>query len=105
LDRGSKFFGGKPGYESAAIAEFLASIPCVTGFFSINGVLGRLDDSDLGSSDVSVFGSSSSYVLIGSRSGRPIFSPSKAAADDEEAIRLKAEDDEAERALAAEDEK
>ena len=65
LDRGSKFFGGKPGYESGAVAEYLPSIPCVTGFFS-NGVLGRLDDSDAGGSDVSVFGSSSSYVLIGS---------------------------------------
>lgn len=65
LDRGSKFFGGKPGYESSAVAEFLPSIPCVSGYFS-NGVLGRLDDSDVGGNDVSVFGSSSSYVLIGS---------------------------------------
>ena len=65
LDRGSKFFGGKPGYESGTVVEFLPSIPCVTGYFS-NGVLGRLDDSDVGGNDISVFGSSSSYVLIGS---------------------------------------
>lgn len=65
LDRGSKFFGGKPGYESGKIAEFLPSLPCISGFFS-NGVLGRLDDSITGSFDVSVHGSSSSYVLIGS---------------------------------------
>ena len=65
LDRGSKFFGGKPGYESGTIAEFLPSLPCVTGFFS-NGVIGRLDDSDAGSCEASVQGSASSYVLIGS---------------------------------------
>ena len=38
-------------------------------------------------------------------SGRPIFSPSQAAADEEEAIRQKAEKDAAELALAAEDDK
>lgn len=65
LDRGSKFFGGKPGYESGAVAEFLPSIPCVSGYFS-NGVLGRLSDSDAAGDDISVFGSSSSYVLLGS---------------------------------------
>jgi small ligand-binding sensory domain FIST len=65
LDRGNKFFGGKPGYESASITQFLPSLPCISGFFS-NGVLGRLDDFDTGSFDVSVHGSASAYVLIGS---------------------------------------
>ena len=65
LDRGNKFFGGKPGYESGAVVEYLPSIPCVTGYFS-NGVLGRFDDSSAIENDMSVFGSSSSYILLGS---------------------------------------
>lgn len=79
LDRGNKFFVGKPGYESTAIAQFLPSLPCMGGFFT-NGVLGKLDDSETGELDVMVHGSASTYVLIGSTSRRPIYSAAKAAA-------------------------
>ena len=67
LDRGSKFFPGKPGFESGAVSQFLPTVPCVTGFFN-NGVIGALEadvDSGLRES-ASVHGSASGYVLLGS---------------------------------------
>jgi hypothetical protein len=54
---------------------FPCSLPCVTGYCSNGGVLGhlsnggmlgRLDDSDSCGNDVSFFGNSSSYFLLGS---------------------------------------
>ncbi|KAL3918031.1 MAG: hypothetical protein SGILL_004436 [Bacillariaceae sp.] len=78
LDRGNKFFLGKPGFESSAVSQFLPTAPCIAGFFS-NGVIGALDtDDDLaGSEPATLNGSASGYVLIGSKSGRPVFSPAK----------------------------
>ena len=64
LDRGSKFFGGKPGFESSTVTGLVPSLPSVWGFFS-NGALGRLDDGDAGLGAM-VHGSASSYVLLGS---------------------------------------
>jgi indole-3-glycerol phosphate synthase len=80
LDRGSKFFGGKPGYESRKISEFVPAMPCIGGFCS-NGAIGELDGSDGGQVEVMVHGSASTYVLLGSASRRPIYSAAKAAAD------------------------
>ena len=79
LDRGNKFFNGKQGYESTAISQFVPSLPCLGGFFT-NGVLGKLDETEIGDMDVMVHGSASTYVLIGSASRRPIYSAAKAAA-------------------------
>ncbi|GKY93531.1 hypothetical protein MPSEU_000320500 [Mayamaea pseudoterrestris] len=102
LDRGNKFFLGKAGYESNAVATSLPGVPCIAGFFS-NGVIGQIDKSE--NKKVGVQGSASSYILIGSRSGRPIYSPASAASDEaSEQIRLAAQKAEATR-LAAEDEK
>ena len=79
LDRGSKFFKGKAGYETTAITQFVPSLPCLGGFFT-NGVLGKLDETEVGDMDVMVHGSASTYVLIGSASRRPIYSATAAAA-------------------------
>jgi indole-3-glycerol phosphate synthase len=101
LDRGSKFFSGKTGYESSAIARTLPGLPCITGFAS-NAVIGKMDDSD--NEKPGVQGSASSYVLIGSKSNRPVYSHAAAmaelaavndeeAADNAESMRLDAEDE------------
>lgn len=93
LDRGSKFFLGKSGYESSAAIRVMPSVPCVTGFFA-NGVIGKVDiDSD---APIGVQGSASGYFLISSKSGRPVFSAAaaaaeKAAREKEEAIERKAQ--------------
>jgi small ligand-binding sensory domain FIST len=64
LDRGSKFFGGKGGFESNTVGEYIPNIPCIAGYFS-NGVIGRLDD--LNDNEIEhVYGSASSYTLLGS---------------------------------------
>ncbi|KAL3939702.1 MAG: hypothetical protein SGBAC_005623 [Bacillariaceae sp.] len=75
LDRGSKFFNGKTGYESGAALDFLPTVPCINGFFS-NGVIGSLPSDSPQSEPASLYGSASGYVLFGSKSGRPIYSPS-----------------------------
>jgi len=67
LDRGNKFFGGKPGFESSVSMKMLPTIPAVAGFFS-NGVL---------TSGETVQGSASGYFLMGSKSGRPIYTPTE----------------------------
>ena len=67
LDRGSKFFLGKAGFESGATSQFLPTVPCISGFFS-NGVIGSLQ-SDLNSPQQepsSLYGSASGYILFGS---------------------------------------
>ena len=77
LDRGSKFFSGKNGFESSTISDFLPSVPCLSGFFG-NGVIGSMT-TDPGTSAVhdpaSMNGSASGYFLIGSKSNRPVYSP------------------------------
>jgi len=75
LDRGSKFFLGKQGFESSAVARMLPGIPCIAGFFS-NGIIGPMN-MDEGAKN-GVQGSASGYTLIGSKSGRPIYSPAAA---------------------------
>ena len=66
LDRGSKFFGGKAGFESSTVVNLLPSLPCLSGFFS-NGAIGRLDSNEPSSElDAVVHGSATGYFLIGS---------------------------------------
>lgn len=79
LDRGNKFFLGKPGYESNAVARMLPGISCIFGFFS-NGIIGKMDVSE--NAKTGVQGSSSGYFLLGSKSGRPVYSPAAAAASE-----------------------
>jgi len=79
LDRGTKMFGGKPGFESSSISEFLPALPSIGGFFT-NGVIAKLDDD----SQVMIHGSASCYALIGPRSNRRIYSALEDAAQKEE---------------------
>ena len=97
-DRGQKLFGGKPGFESNAIAEFAASARSISGFFS-NGVIAALDEND---EQVMVHGSASCYALVGSKSNRPLYSVVQAQAEKEQAEQKTREEAEAE--LAAENE-
>lgn len=89
LDRGSKFFQGKQGYESITAARMLPGVPCVSGFFA-NGIVGKMDGTD--DAKIGVQGSASGYFLFGSKSGRPVYSAAAAAAEkaavaEEKAIR------------------
>lgn len=78
LDRGSKFFLGKAGFESSVATRMIPSVPSVSGFFA-NGVIGQVD---VGSdSPVGVQGSASGYFLLSSKSGRPVYSAAIAAAE------------------------
>ena len=108
LDRGSKFFNGKSGYESSVVSSMIPGLPCISGFFS-NGVVGRIDggtDSEEAmDTKTGIHGSASGYFLIGSKSGRPIYSPAKAAAKESALEEQKAEEAAETEALAAEDEK
>uniref|UniRef100_A0A7S2LEG4 indole-3-glycerol-phosphate synthase n=1 Tax=Skeletonema marinoi TaxID=267567 RepID=A0A7S2LEG4_9STRA len=108
LDRGVKLYGGKPGYESGLVSEFLPNVPSISGFFA-NGVLGKLDGTIAGNVGVSnenmLHGSSSQYVVFRSKTKRPIYSPYKAQQDVINAAAAKAEADAADQELAAEDEK
>ena len=65
LDRGSKFFKGKPGFESGSVTTYLPDITAVSGFFS-NGVIMKLDADDQAETCASTHGSASGYVLFGS---------------------------------------
>jgi len=108
LDRGVKLYGGKPGYESGLVSEFLPNVPSISGFFA-NGVLGKLDGTIAGNVGVSnenmLHGSSSQYVVFRSKTKRPIYSPYQAQRDAINAAAAKAEADAADQELAAEDEK
>eukprot|EP00980_Cylindrotheca_fusiformis_P012196 scaffold2962_cov126-Cylindrotheca_fusiformis.AAC.12 len=108
LDRGSKFFLGKTGYETATASKFLPTIPCINGFFS-NGVIGSLQSElEIGATEhepAALYGSASGYILFGSKSDRPIFSPALAAEAEMKAKEQKSLEDAAERQLDAEDEK
>lgn len=84
LDRGRKFFSGKSGFESSTVLEFLPTIPCVSGFFG-NGVIGSMSiDPDISTfrDPASMNGSATGYFLIGSKSNRPSYCPTKSAACD-----------------------
>ena len=78
LDRGSRFFLGKPGFESGAASEYVPNVPCIGGFFC-NGVIGKLgSDSSSGSGILDdaarIHGSASGYILFGSSKWICIFS-------------------------------
>lgn len=92
LDRGNKFFRGKSGFESTAVSRFLPGLSSISGFFC-NGVIGSLNTAEekrIGmNDDVNLIGSATSYVLIGSKSNRPIFKAGKSTA----ATRIAATDD------------
>ena len=85
LDRGSKVFSGKSGYESSAISEFLPTTPCISGFFG-NGVIGSMNSipelSKAKREPATMNESASGYFLIGSKSRRPIFTPKKLVGGD-----------------------
>ena len=99
LDRGEKLFGGKAGFESGAIAEYVPSVPSIGGFFT-NGVIASLDEND---GEVMVHGSASCYALVGSKSNRPVYSAAKAQADTLQKEKQKSDAEEAERAAEAEE--
>lgn len=100
LDRGQALFGGKAGFESSAIAQYIPSVPAIGGFFS-NGVIAAMDEND---DQVMVHGSASCYALVGSKSGRPIYSASKITVEKEEADQKAKDEERAELAAAAENE-
>ena len=108
LDRGAKLFGGKTGFESGLVSEYLPDVPSISGFFS-NGVVGNLDGTVAaglnlpGSNEATLWGSSSQYVVFRSRSGRPVFSPRRARAEAAGAASDRARDAATDSKLAAED--
>jgi small ligand-binding sensory domain FIST len=91
LDRGNRFFGGRTAYESRVVNDFLPTLPCIAGFFA-NGIVGKLDDEQVGQKDAMIHGSASTYVLFGSVSRRPLYLPSKAAAEEAKAAAKLEED-------------
>ena len=87
LDRGSNFFSGKTGYESSAILKYAPNVPCISGFFG-NGVIGSMSSSaSLSGTNhelaTTKHGSGSGYFVIGSKSGRPVYSPAKSVNDND----------------------
>jgi indole-3-glycerol phosphate synthase len=117
LDRGTKFFLGKPGYEGSTVARRLPGITSISGFFS-NGVVGRIEGvvpppnttpSAIAAATNSalyktgVQGSASGYILWGPRSGRPVYSPAQAAAEAAARKEAKAAEEREAQLLAAED--
>ncbi|EJK47995.1 hypothetical protein THAOC_33249, partial [Thalassiosira oceanica] len=96
LDRGAKLFGGKAGFESGLVSEYLPDVPSVSGFFS-NGVVGNLDgtvsagNANLpGSNENTLWGSSSQEEAAGAASAqvRDAAMDSKLAAEDAKRIQL-----------------
>jgi len=111
LDRGAKLFGGKAGFESGLVSEYLPDVPSVSGFFS-NGVVGNLDgtvsagNANLpGSNENTLWGSSSQYVVFRSKSNRPVFSPRRAREEAAGAASAQVRDAAMDSKLAAEDAK
>lgn len=101
LDRGQKFFGGKGGYESNKLSEFLPTVSSISGFFC-NGVIAALDEND---SKVRIHGSASCYAIVGSKSNRPVYSSAMAKAEREVAEQKAREEEIALRLAAAEEKK
>ena len=102
LDRGSKFFNGKIGYESTTLSKMMPGLPCISGFFC-NGIIGQVGEKD--QKRIGVQGSCTGYTLLGSVSGRPIYSARDAAiAKAKQEAEVKAAEAEAKQ-LAAENEK
>ena len=102
LDRGSKFFLGKSGYESEAAARMMPSVPCIMGFFA-NGVIGKLDVER--ESSIGVQGSASGYFLLSSKSSRPVYSAVAAAAEKAALAEQEALERRAQELIEAEDER
>lgn len=90
LDRGAKYFG-EQSYESNAISRFCPTLPSISGFFS-NGAIASLHE---GESQAMIHGSASAYVLVGSKSKRPVYSHAKAKAKADDATKKELEDIEA----------
>jgi indole-3-glycerol phosphate synthase len=83
LDRGNRFFQGKAGFESTTASRYLPSTPCISGFFS-NGVIGAFSSNkelNMLQSEICLHGSASAYILIGSKSNRPLYYPEKGSMD------------------------
>lgn len=92
MDRGSKFFQGKTSFETTTAAKYLQTTQCISGFYS-NGVIGKIDNSVEASATTGLQGSASGYFLIGSKSGRSVYSAKAAAeADRKEAETLESSD-------------
>ena len=92
MDRGSKFFQGKTNFETTTAAKYLRTTQCLSGFYS-NGVIGKIDSSVEASANTGLQGSASGYFLIGSKSGRSVYSAKAAAeADRKEAETLESSD-------------
>ena len=88
LDRGNKFFVGKPNFETRTAADYLPTVPSISGFYA-NGIINRMDGTMEKGTRAGVQGSASGYFLLGSVSGRPVYSATAAqqeAADEEDAI-------------------
>uniref|UniRef100_A0A7S1C009 indole-3-glycerol-phosphate synthase n=1 Tax=Corethron hystrix TaxID=216773 RepID=A0A7S1C009_9STRA len=86
LDRGTRLFRGKAGYESQSIATYLPDVPSIFGFFS-NGVIGTLDGTFKNPDSIQktiLHGSASCYALFGSRTRRPVYSAKELERDEEE---------------------
>ncbi len=91
LDRGTKFFG-ESSFESSAISDYAPSLPSISGFFC-NGAIASLDTIE---NKPMVHGSASCYVLIGSKSNRPVYSAeAKAQQDSKSEDEAKSEADDA----------
>lgn len=78
MDRGNKFFQGKPNFETTTAATYLSGTNCISGFYS-NGVIGKIDNSVEASATTGLQGSASGYFLIGSKTGRSVYSAAAAA--------------------------
>jgi len=70
LDRGAKLFGTKS-FESSLVENYLPQVPSISGYYS-NGVIGEISPQN---KDAMLHGSSSLFLVFGSRTNRPIFSP------------------------------
>ena len=92
LDRGAKYFGDAS-YESNAISEYSPSLPSISGFFC-NGAIAALDEKD---NKAMIHGSASCYVLVGSKSNRPVYSHDEAQSrKNEEQVKEEEEEEEEE---------
>jgi len=105
LDRGNKFFSGKNGFESSTVSDFVPTVPCISGFFG-NGVIGSMStDPKLTAirEPANLNGSASGYFLIGSKSNRPIYRPTKSTAYETNVEEEREQEEEEELKLVVED--
>ena len=76
LDRGTRLFGGKAGFESSKVSDAVPALQSISGFFC-NGVIGKLNgifqNQDSKVENTMVHGNASGYAMIGSKSKRPFY--------------------------------